>query len=400
MMAATLGTLPLPSPLWLLKTLLYATFTLHLVFMNLTVGGNVLEVVFLFKHKEKHLDAARSLALLLPYTMALAILFGVASLLFVTATYSRLFLTSVILMGGPFILVISALIAAYVLMYVQATFWERLGRSRGWLAFVIFALLGYVGFVWSNLSALMTEPARFVGKYMRHPGGWQFDLADPTVWPRLLHVLFGLIALTGLYVAILGARRLKLEPERGRWQYRSGATWFAGATIVNICIGVWRFVDIPGTERKIFIGGALFPTIVFAVGLVAAVVALACALLGINSLRPGPYLYAAASGLLLTLVSMTIIRDQARDAALKGFYAAGALPAKAQWAPIALFGLLLIAAAAACIWLIVQLRKGRSSAPMATPGLTDSGLHRLPPRDSGGARRPKPTSSGAHRLEP
>jgi len=403
------GTLPLPAPVWLLKALLLLTFIVHLLFMNLMAGGNLLAALFAFKGKPRHLDAARGLVRIMPYATAFAIVFGVAPLLFIQVLYGPLFYTSAILIGTPFLLSIPVIILAYALMYLVRYRWDKLKRSRPWLPLLNFLLLGYVGFIMTSLSTLMLDPDRFKNMYLAHPGGWQLNMAEPTLIPRFLHMMVGAIAVAGLYVAIRGARRLRLEPEQGRWQYRSGATWFAGATLVNMALGVWWLLALPKEQMMTLMGGSLPASIAFGVALAAALLALCGALLGINSVKPGPYLWGTAGALVAVFAGMAIMRDAIRGAALRPDYVVQALPVGSQWGAIGLFALLMGAGAWVCWWLLKQQKiAGSERRPKPpSPGLTDSGIRSLHPGDSrttipavtdSGAHRLPPSSSGPHRL--
>lgn len=368
----------LPGPPWLLLSLLYLLFTCHLVFISLTAGGNLLEAVFLIKGKSKHMDAAQQLARLLPYSTAMAILFGVASLLFTQVLYGRLFYTSTILLGVPFILIIPVLITAYALMYLQVARWHTMGRKRLWTALGVFLLLGYIGFVWSNVSALMLEPERFGAKYLSHPGGFQFDLVDPSLLLRLFHAFFGFLAVAGLYVAIMGTRRIKLHPEQGRWQYRSGATWFASATLVNLFVGPLRFLSLGSHQRAMLTGGDKLFTALFITGLASVLIALVFALLGLNSLKPKSKLYTSAAFVVAGLFCMTAVRDAVRRSAVEPVYRVGKLPIHSQWLAFSIFFTLLTAGIIVVVWLLYLTRSAtavESSEPPG-PGLSDSGVHR------------------------
>ncbi len=402
--------IPVPAPVWLLKALLYVTFLVHVIFMNLILGGNLLAAVFAFRGQEKRLATARRLVVIMPYATAFAIVFGVAPLLFVQVLYGPLFYTSAILLGTPFILIIPVLIAAYTLMYAMAKWWESFGRFRPWLSLVNLVLLGYIGFVWVNLFTLMVDPDRFKDKYLAHPGGWQLNLADLTVLPRFLHMLFGAIAVTGLYLAIRGARRIRLEPEQGRWQFRSGATWFAGATIVNMVIGLWWLIGLPKEQMMSLMGGNLLGSIALGLGLLGGLVSLALALLGINSLKPGRYLWGAACALVVTLLCMIVMRDVIRDAALKAVYDPAKLTVHPQWTAIVLFAALFAGAIWLCVVMLNVLKKGSptDTAGIRGPGLTDSGVHAASPAQSGirkllpsdsGPIKSGPTTSGVRRLD-
>jgi hypothetical protein len=416
---------PVPGPVWLLKVLLYVTFLFHVLFMNLTFGGALLATVYGFKGKPKHLVAAWSLMRPMPYLIAFTITFGVAPLLFVQVLYGPLVYTAAILMGVPFILIIPALLLAYSLAYFCKNRWERLGSWRKVLSLLLFLLFGYVGFTYVNLFTLMLEPDRFHNKYLNHPGGLQMNLADPTIWPRFLHVLLGAVAVSGLWVAISGLRRLSLEPEQGRWQYRSGATWTAGATLVNFAAGAWWLLAIPREVMMIYMGGDALATGAFALGLACALATLVLVLLGINALKPKPYLMGSMHSLVLTLACMVVMRDRLRDAGLGAQYDVTKLPVSPQWGAILLFAGLFLSGAAVAAWLLRQghkarrERKEREGQVLQGPGLMDSGLRRLSDADSGifrgglgdsssgfrtgpgesGSRKAGPGESGGHRLD-
>lgn len=393
-----LDPMPVPAPIWLLKGLLWVTFAIHLVLMNLTLGGSLLSAVYAFKGKERDLDVSRKLAKTLPFAMPFTITFGVAPLLFVQVLYGPLFYSATILMATPFLAVIADLIVAYYLMYLLGWKWKSLGRLQGYLATFVFLMLGYVGFTFSNVYTLMTSPERFRDLYLADPTGMHFDLADGTVIPRFLHMLLAAVAVTGLYIAYLGQRRLKLEPEVGRWQFKSGITWFAGATVANFGVGVWWLVALPREGMLAFMGGSGLATGAFIVGLVAALAALVVALLGINSLRPMPKLMGAVHSLTLTIVCMVLMRDALRDQLLKPFYNVWSQPTEPQWVAIVLFLVLFVLGIAVCVWLLRAARKAvkekgaRGEEVLLGPGLMDSGLHRLSAMDSQALRGGGPDS--------
>lgn len=403
--------LPAPAPLYLLKILLHATFLLHLLFLNVVWGGTFLSTVYLFKGREKHREAASYLAGYLPSLTAFAILFGVAPLLFVQVLYGRLFYTASILLGTPFLLVIPVLLGAYALLYLLKGSLAADAPGAPWIALGAFLGLGYVGFTFANLFALLADPERFPAKYQSHPGGFQFNLADFTVLPRFLHVFLASVALAGLWAALRGARRLPLEPERGRWQYRSGLTWFAGATLVNFAVGTWWLLALPPEGLHAAMGGSLPGTLGLAGGIVFGVLALVLALLGVNSLRASAFLRASAACLLLTLLFMVLLRDAVRDALLK---AAGETPPafRPQWGALSLFLALFLAGGALAVYLFVVLARARRATRKeepSGPGLSDSGAHAVSPSESGvrkllpsdsqPLRSTSPSSSGVRRLD-
>ena len=336
--------LALPSPAWLLKGLSDFTLALHFLFMNVALGGTLLCAVYVAKGKARHLEAGFGLARALPFAMAYAIAFGVAPLLFVQVLYGRFFYTAAILMAPFFLAIVPALVLAYAVIYFLAWRWDALGRSRLIMLALIFVSLCYVGFVQANVFTLMCDPACFKGMYLAHTGGFQLNGAEVTLLPRLFHFVFGAVAVAALFVALQGLRKLKRNPEQGRWQYRSGATWFAGSTLVNIAVGLWWLMDLAPEEQRLFMGQNIWATIVFALAILLAAAAVALVLLGIGSPKPGRMLIGAIAATILTLLGMVFLRAILRDAELRPFYDAAKTPVSPQWGALALFAILFAAA--------------------------------------------------------
>lgn len=355
----------IPGPIFLFKALLHLTFTLHLVFMNLLLGGTLITAYYGFKGKEKHLDAGRSIAGILPFVMAYAISFGVAPLLFIQVLYGPLFYSATILMGTPFLLIIPALIAAYTIAYTLSWRWDQLGRSRPWLASLLLGFLLFVGFTYSNAFTLMLDPERWRGKYLHHPGGWQMNLVEPTLIARFGHMFIGAASLAGLYVAYLGLKRLLAEPEQGRWMFRSGATWFSGAVILQIVSGVWWLLDLPRDQMMLVMGKNLFATLSFNGGCLSAVGALLLLLRTLNSLKPWRLFYAALACAGFTLVTMVLWRDILRDATTRPFLDPYALPTEPQWGALAAFLLTFAAGVATITWLLRLAYQARKTSQNA-----------------------------------
>jgi len=121
--------IPLPAPVWLLKALLLLTFLLHIIPMNLVLGGGltsfVTEVLGRRRGSEYHLRLARSFARMIPVAVAFAITLGVAPLLFLQVLYGQLFYTSTILMAWPWLAVIALVILGYYGFYLYSYRWQR-----------------------------------------------------------------------------------------------------------------------------------------------------------------------------------------------------------------------------------------------------------------------------------
>src|SRR5271165_6599219 len=114
-----LDPMPLPAPVWLLRTLLLLTFFLHVLFMNCLLGGTTITLVCMMRRTTSAFSArlAGDLGRLLPSVFAFTITLGVAPLLFLQVMYGHLLYTSSILIGVPWLAVIGLVILAYYGVY-------------------------------------------------------------------------------------------------------------------------------------------------------------------------------------------------------------------------------------------------------------------------------------------
>ena len=159
-----------PAPSWLAWLLLLLTFVLHLLPMNLVLGGSIIAAVARVRGRggdhPQHAELARWFGKATPVAIAAAITFGVAPLLFLQVLYGRLFFTSAILMGWFWLSVIVLLILAYYGAYLLAFKGDRLGGAQGPVAWVAALLFLVIGFLYSNNMTLMLRPDTFVERYL------------------------------------------------------------------------------------------------------------------------------------------------------------------------------------------------------------------------------------------
>ncbi|MEW6320439.1 MAG: hypothetical protein AB1635_05060 [Acidobacteriota bacterium] len=349
--------LALPAPIWLLWTLLLITFVLHVVPMNLVLGGSILTAIARLRaardpHQARLVQIATPA---MPVAIAATVTFGVAPLLFVQVLYGRLFFTSSVLMAwwwlGVVLLVLAAYYGAYVLAYGRAV--------RGAAAWVIGGLMAaafiLVAFIYSNNMTLMLRPDLFVGRFLADQHGTGLSSGDPTLWPRYLHMVFGALAVAGLALARVGTRRERAEPTFAAWAMRTGSRWAAWTTAANVLTGVWWFGALPPDIAARLQGGDVWATVTFVIGLLAGVAVLGLLVAAAVSARPAPHVRSAVHAMLLTIVLMVVIRDQVRQGALQ---AAGYQPAtwiEPQWSAIGIFVALLLVAVASVVWMASKL---------------------------------------------
>ncbi len=357
--------LPQPAPPVLLWALLQLTFLLHLVAMNVVLGGSVLALHWRFSRRAE--GAAHRAALLLffakalPVAVAATVTLGVAPLLFVQVLYGRLFFTSSILMAWFWLAVIPLVILAYYGAYLLAFRGEALGGRARWVAALVAGLFATTAFVYVSNVTRALRPETFLEAYRTSARGVLLNLGDPTFWPRYLHVLLGAVAVAALGAALYGVVRRGRDPELAAWAIRRGTTVFGVATAANVFAGTLFLLAQPKAVLIRLAGGDAWAMGLLAVGILLAVATAGLALLALGAKDPVRATWGQLGLLLATLVVMVLLRDQVRTIALRD---AGFEPPTwiaTQWGPLVVFVLLLLAAVATIAWMARALARGAAA---------------------------------------
>jgi hypothetical protein len=336
----------LPAPVWLLKALLLLTFFLHVIPMNMALGGGFVAAITDWighrRNNEYHLSLARSLARILPIVIAFAITLGVAPLLFIQVLYGQFFYTSSVLLAWPWLSVIVLLILSYYGFYLYSFRWEQLQGKRLVIVLASAVLLAAIGFLYTNNLVLMLTPGKWAAMYFQDPHGAHLNLSDPAVVPRFLHFFTASFAVAGLLALVLGLMKRRQDSAYSRWAVRYGVLWFIAATLVQLVIGSWFFLSLPHAVSVVFMGGDAFATAVFAIALVCAFASLVMMFIGLASSNPAWKLTTGIVLIALTIICMVIIRDFVRSAYLERYFDATRFSVQPQTGVIVLFFLLLV----------------------------------------------------------
>ena len=358
--------LPLPAPVGLLWVLLQLTFTLHLVAMNVVLGGSILALHWRFSRRAEGAPHRAALvaffARALPVAVAATVTLGVAPLLFVQVLYGRLFFTSSILMAWFWLAVIPLVILAYYGAYLLAFRGEASpGRSRA-LAAGVTALFAAVGFLYVSNVTRALRPGTFLDAYRASGRGVVLNLGDPTLWPRTLHVLFGAVAVAALGAALYGVLRRAREPQLAAWAIRRGTTVFGVATAANVFVGLLFLLAQPKPTLVRLVGGDAWAMGLLALGIFLGIAAAGLALLALGAKDQVRATWAQAGLLAATLLVMVLLRDQVRQIALRDAGFEHPTQVATQWGPLAAFAFLLVAAVATIAWMARALARGKGAA--------------------------------------
>ncbi|MFN3414623.1 MAG: MASE3 domain-containing protein, partial [Thermoanaerobaculum sp.] len=177
---------PIPGPVWLFHLLWVVTFLLHMLFVNVVLGGSFLATVAGSGRRELQSFFVNANS----WAISFAITFGVAPLLFIQVLYGRLFYTATILVAGSWLGMLGLLMVGYYLNYV-AKFRLQKGKTSGpaialsALCFLVIALIQVM------VNLLHLQPSRWESVWTQAKSA----LADHTFVPRFLHFLLAALAM-------------------------------------------------------------------------------------------------------------------------------------------------------------------------------------------------------------
>lgn len=334
-----------PAPAWLLQILLVFTFILHVLAMNLLVGGSVIMAISLVRGKSSPFCAelAKRLSKALPVTMSFTITLGVAPLLFVQVLYGQAFYTASVLMAWPWLSVIALVLLAYYGLYLAQLRPDWLGKwvtPTAWMS-AIFILV--VGLLFTHNATLNLAPAKWAQMYAQSASGLHLNWSEPTLMLRYLHFMVAAFAVSGLGIILLAMLYRKTAPQWAEEAARYGARWFVVATIVQFAVGLWFLVKLPQAFMMQFLGANALDTILLWAGVALAVVALL--LVQRSALL-------ATGAVTITIVLMTIVRHRLRQMFLGEHLNVNTLPVNPQWAMFVIFVVLLVIGLGVVGWMV------------------------------------------------
>lgn len=199
--------LPLPLPEWLLVFILILSFLLHILFINLMVGGSILTFGYEIRGvKNKDYDKlAREIASTITVNKSLAVVLGVAPLLSINVLYTLYFYSSNALTGNMWISIIPWVTVAFLLLYLHKYTWERLSENKtlhlAILGLGVFSFL-LIPFIFLTNINLMLFPEKWGVIH-----GFTDALILPNVFPRYFHFITACLAITGLFLAFWFGRK-------------------------------------------------------------------------------------------------------------------------------------------------------------------------------------------------
>ncbi len=346
----------IPGPEWLFHVLLVFTFFLHLVFMNLTLGGSLLAFVAHLRsggrsNSPNGVLAGRMMAVN-TYGISLTITTGVAPLLFIQLIYQQFFYSGTILLGWIWFAMLVLLTGGYYAVYLYKFRGVPKGGGGVWLGLSAAAFL-LIAMIHVAVHLIHVQPDRWA-QYDSSPLS---VLADPTYWPRLLHFVLAGIAFAALVITWWASRQAAngIDVELNSQIARSGWRWALWTTAAQVMDGVVLLVLLPrDVLLGIMTGGAatLIPltlSILLAVGLLMMLAR------SLNPVEHRGLVTGTLAAMVLTIAIMTITRHQVRVLYLAPATDPYRLQVVPQWGNFMLFVVLLLAGLATVAYMVKRV---------------------------------------------
>ena len=351
----------IPAPPWLLQVLLVLTYTLHTLFVGVTLGGTAIGLVSAVAgraHDELRAGPARllgaHLSQALPVAMAFSITTGVAPLLFVQVLYGPFFYTASTFVAWSWVSVIPVLIVGYYALYAWALRRKHGPRAPAWGLAVTLGALVWTAFALVNNMSLFPHPERYGELF--NLSGTALNVSEPTLWPRYVHALLNLLLVGLSYVLAVGHVAARVAPEPAR-RVRAGVGGALAVTLVlQAAASAWyglALVPVVETVPLVRVG--------IAIAVAGGVVMAAAWLLAERAARsrpggPGALRWAAGAlaGTVAMAAGLAVARHGVRMDSLQPYLQPEMWRVDLQLTPLVLFGLLLVAGLAFVAYMLLR----------------------------------------------
>ncbi len=267
--------LPLPAPRELIVGVLIAMFLVHILFVNLMLGGTILTAFFqgrsILKGSNDDDILAYEIAKTITVNKSMAVVMGVAPLLAINVIYTVYFYTANALTGYVWIGIVPTAITAFLLLYLHKYTWHSdfmQAHRKLHHSIVVFALLLLfcIPFVFLTNINLMLFPE----KWGQVQGFFSAMFINNNVISRFLHFFNASLAVTGLFMVwYVGLPSFKVEDrftEINRAGLKRRFYMMAAAfTVFQFAIGPLVWLTLPNSSSMDAMNVVLVIGILFAV---------------------------------------------------------------------------------------------------------------------------------------
>lgn len=349
--------IPVPGPPALFHVLWIATFVVHMLFVNLVLGGSTLGTLALaFGPKGLGRKVASFFTEVNGWAVSLAVTFGIAPLLFLQVLYGRFFYAATVLVAWGWLGMLVLLMAGYYLTYVAK---YRFRAGKGAAAPLALSALLFLAVAATQVAVhlLTVQPQRW-GAVSAAP--WS-ALADPSFLPRWLHFVLSGVTLAAL---LLGWKAVRKDPaEAERAEAEATARWGIKVTLVvtvfQLLDGFWLLGSLPAPVVKAFMTGGATTLVPLTLGIVAGL-GILVVLAGVTDpVAQRKKVRHALELLLGAILVMVVTRHQVRDLYLAAARAGEKVDVAPQWGAFGFFLACFVVCLGLTVWIVVKAVKDR-----------------------------------------
>ena len=349
---------PLPAPAWLFQALLLVTFYVHILFLNVTLGGTLISAVHVLVAKGKDAPGrrlGRLMAGLLPASVSFTVTTGVAPLLFIQLLYGQVFYAATVLVGWIWLAIVPLIVVGYYSVYLYKFEVGAPGWRTVWLG-VAAGCFVIVAAIQTLVNVLQLTPSRWEAVAAAVGAVAQ----DPTVLPRYLHFVLGSLAVAGIFLAAVAVERASRTPDPFfDWLARRGIFWALAATGLQMVDGFWFLFSLPREVLLALVGGKPWPTIHLAIGMGLGFLALIMLSGARQPERQRRLVRFKAGVLLATVLAMVGLRDVVRGLYLGSLIRIRELPSHIQMDVTILFLVVFVLGLATVAWMVRTVLRER-----------------------------------------
>ena len=324
---------PLPGPPWLFHVLWVLTFLIHLVFVNMVMGGSVLAAL-VGRDRPGAREIQTFFAEANGWAISFAITFGIAPLLFMQVLFGRFFYTATILVAWWWLGMLGILTLGYYVNYI-IKYRLKAGKSVRALWIVEAVCFLKIAGIQVAINVLHLQPGRWETVAQQ---AWA-ALLDPTFAPRYLHFVLAAVAMAGAVLAFVGTRRAATldDREAGLGMARFGLRAAFVATALELADGFWLLLALPREVLREFMRGGAATMIPLTAGILLGVLLLVVLSRITDPLTQAKDVRRVSELLIGAVVFMVLTRHQLRDIYLAPWRGAERVTVATQFGPLALF---------------------------------------------------------------
>ncbi len=299
------------------------TFALHILFVQLMLGTSAITIFGAFKNDAKWRRLASAMLEISKVSVSVAIVIGVAPLLFVQVVYDPHWYTSNVLSAdwviGFIIILILAYWALYAYYFMNAKNQDKTVAPKGrvWML-ISLALMLVVGFIMHSLTSQILHPELWKEWYIQN-GIVDYSGSQLHAYNLWRYAFFISMAIPVTGAMLVTYRRFKKVREDADMEYLDwaadlGKKWIAVGSVIAFVLYVGWMMTLPETAGD-------FATSIWAI--IGGVAVLLPAIWGAVRLRGNSYDMCSYMALPITLVAglvVAITREMLRYGILDGFF--------------------------------------------------------------------------------